>query len=271
MTNLTKGLPNPWDAAGTKYLPGQKAKGKVVNLTAWGAFIELEPGIEGLLHVTELSWGRSHVKPAEVLKLDQDIEVVVLSFNREEQRISLSLRQLEANPWNKASEKYPPGTRVKCKVRNITSFGAFVEFEDGIDGMVHVLDISWTRSISQPGEVLVKGDEVEVIVRKVDVANRRFALSIKHLTEDPWEPIDHFFKLGDVVTGKVNRVASHDLYLDLGHGVHGLLLSTQIIDEPVHQLKHVFSVGQEVTDRIISIDKADRRVELSMKAAKTAA
>src|SRR5881296_4604184 len=179
---LKQKLANPWENIDAKYQVGQKVKGRVVNLVPYGAFIELEPGVEGLVHVTELSWTKRIAKPSDVLKVDQEIEAVVLGINREEQKISLGVRQLEANPWDKALEKYPPGTKVKGKIRNLTSYGAFVELEEGLDGMIHVSDISWTRKINHPSEVLKKGDEVEAQVLEIDKANQRIAVGVKQLS-----------------------------------------------------------------------------------------
>src|SRR5205823_1161222 len=181
--------------------PGDIRKGTVKNITDFGAFIDLN-GLDGLLHITDMSWGRiGH--PSEILKVGQEIDVVVLGINREEQKISLGIRQLEANPWDKALEKYPPGTRVKGKIRNLTSYGAFIELEEGLDGMIHVSDISWTRKINHPSEVLKKGEEVEAQVLEIDKANQRIAVGIKQLTEDPWSNIDKYYKVGDLVTGHV--------------------------------------------------------------------
>src|SRR5437879_3135240 len=182
---LKQKLANPWENIDAKYQVGQKVKGKVVNLVPYGAFIELEPGVEGLVHVTELSWTKRIDKPADVLKADQEIEAVVLGINRDEQKISLGIRQLEANPWDKALEKYPPGTRVKGRIRNLTSYGAFIELEEGLDGMIHVSDISWTRKINHPSEVLKKGDEVEAVVLEIDKSNQRISVGVKQLSEDP--------------------------------------------------------------------------------------
>src|SRR5207247_2747098 len=173
---LKQKLQNPWENIESKYQVGQRVKGKVVNLVPYGAFVELEPGVEGLVHVTELSWTKRIAKPSDVLKADQDIEAVVLGINREEQKISLGIRQLEANPWDKALEKYPPGTRVKGRIRNLTSYGAFIELEEGLDGMIHVSDISWTRKINHPSEVLKKGDEVEAVVLEIDKSNQRISV-----------------------------------------------------------------------------------------------
>src|SRR4026208_1399639 len=204
---LKQKLANPWESIEAKYQVGMKVKGKVVNIVPYGAFVELEPGVEGLVHVTELSWTKRIAKPSDVLKADQEIEAVVLGINREEQKISLGIRQLEANPWDKALEKYPPGTRVKGKIRNLTSYGAFIELEEGLDGMIHVSDISWTRKINHPSEVLKKGEEVEAQVLEIDKANQRIALGIKQLSEDPWANIDKYYKVGDLVSGKVTKPA----------------------------------------------------------------
>ena len=264
---LKQKLANPWDSIEQKYPVQAKVKGKVVNLVPYGAFVELEPGVEGLIHVTELSWTKRIAKPSDVLKPDQEIEAVVLGINREEQKISLGLRQLETNPWDKAQEKYPPGTRVKGKIRNLTSYGAFIELEEGLDGMIHVSDISWTRKINHPSEVLKKGDEVEAIVLEVDKANQRIAVGIKQLGQDPWENIDRLYKIGDLVTGNVTKLASFGAFIGLQHEIDGLVHISQISEERVEKIKNVLKVGQEVTSRVIKIDKADRRIGLSIKAA----
>src|ERR1700728_2555332 len=194
---LKQKMTNPWDNIEAKYPVGQKVKGKVVSLVPYGAFVQLEPGVEGLIHVTELSWTKRVAKPSDVLKQDQEIEAVVLGINREEQKISLGVRQLESNPWDSAAEKYQAGTRVKGKVRNLTSYGAFVELEEGIDGMIHVSDMSWTRKINHPSEVMKKGDEIEATVLEVDRPNQRIALGVKQLGQDPWSQIDKLYKAGD--------------------------------------------------------------------------
>jgi small subunit ribosomal protein S1 len=264
---LKQKLANPWDNIETKYPIGQKVKGKVVNLVPYGAFVELEPGVEGLVHVTELSWTKRIAKPADVLKVDQELEAVVLGINREEQKISLGVRQLEANPWDKAVEKYPAGTRVKGKIRNLTSYGAFIELEEGLDGMIHVSDISWTRKINHPSEVLKKGDEVEAIVLEVDKTNQRIAVGVKQLSVDPWSNIDTYYKVGDMVTGNVTKLASFGAFVGLQHEIDGLVHISQVSEERVDKIKNVLKVGQEVTARVIKIDKSDRRIGLSIKAA----
>jgi small subunit ribosomal protein S1 len=264
---LKQKMTNPWDKIESKFPIGAKVKGKVVNLVPYGAFVELEPGVEGLVHVTELSWTKRIAKPSDVLKQDQMIDAVVLGINREEQKISLGIRQLEANPWDKAQEKYPPATRVKGKIRNLTSYGAFIELEEGLDGMIHVSDISWTRKINHPSEVLKKGDEVEAVVLEVDKTNQRIAVGLKQLTEDPWAKIDQLHKVGDLVTGSVTKLASFGAFIGLQHDIDGLVHISQISEDRVDKIKNVLKVGQEVTARVIKIDKSDRRIGLSIKAA----
>jgi small subunit ribosomal protein S1 len=264
---LKQKLANPWDNIESKYAVNQKVKGRVVNLVPYGAFIELEPGVEGLVHVTELSWTKRIAKPSDVLKQDQEVEAVVLGINKDEQKISLGIRQLEANPWDRALEKYPPGTRVKGKIRNLTSYGAFIELEEGLDGMIHVSDISWTRKINHPSEVLKKGDEVEAQVLEIDKTNQRIAVGMKQLAEDPWSNIDKYYKVGDLVTGQVTKLASFGAFIGLQHDIDGLVHISQVSEERVDKIKNVLKVGQDVTARVIKIDKGDRRIGLSIKAA----
>jgi small subunit ribosomal protein S1 len=264
---LKQKLSNPWENIDAKYQVGAKVKGKVVNLVPYGAFVELEPGVEGLVHVTELSWTKRIAKPSDVLKAEQEIEAIVLGINREEQKISLGIRQLEANPWDRATDKYPPGTKVKGKIRNLTSYGAFIELEEGLDGMIHVSDISWTRKINHPSEMFKKGDEVEAVVLEVDKANQRISVGVKQLAVDPWSSIDQFYKVGDLVTGNVTKLASFGAFVGLQHDIDGLVHISQISEERTDKIKNVLKAGQEVTARVIKIDKGDRRIGLSIKAA----
>jgi len=264
---LKQKMANPWDQIETKYPVGAKIKGRVVNLVPYGAFVELEPGVEGLVHVTELSWTKRVAKPSDMLKAEQEIEAVVLGINREEQKISLGIRQLEANPWDNAETKYPKDTRVKGKIRNLTSYGAFIELEEGLDGMIHVSDISWTRKINHPSEVFKKGDEIEAVVLEVDKANQRIAVGVKQLSEDPWEKIDQLYKVGDLVTGNVTKLASFGAFVGLQHDIDGLVHISQISEERVDKIKNVLKPGQEVNARVIKIDRGERRIGLSIKAA----
>ncbi|MBA4149271.1 MAG: 30S ribosomal protein S1 [Verrucomicrobia bacterium] len=264
---LKQKLANPWDSIEAKYPIGQKVKGKVVNLVPYGAFVELEPGVEGLVHVTELSWTKRIAKPSDVLKQGQEIEAVVLGINRDEQKISLGVRQLESNPWDSAEVRYPVKAQVKGKIRNLTSYGAFLELEEGIDGMIHVSDISWTRKINHPSEVFKKGDEVEAIVLEVDKPNQRIALGVKQLSQDPWENIDQYYKVGDLVVGQVTKLASFGAFVGLQHDIDGLVHISQVSEDRVDKIKNVLKAGQDVNARVIKIDRADRRIGLSIKAA----
>ena len=264
---LKQKMANPWDNIEAKFPVGAKVKGKVVSLVPYGAFVQLEPGVEGLVHVTELSWTKRIAKPGDVLKQDQEIEAVVLGINRDEQKISLGVRQLESNPWDSAAAKYTVGTKVKGKVRNLTSYGAFVELEEGIDGMVHVSDMSWTRKINHPSEMMKKGDDVEATVLEVDRPNQRIALGMKQLEIDPWEKIDQLYKVGDLVTGKVTTLASFGAFVGLQHEIDGLVHISQISEDPVDKIKNVLKAGQDVSARVIKIDRNERRIGLSIKAA----
>ena len=258
---------NPWENIDDKYPIGEKVSGKVVNLMPYGAFVELEPGVEGLVHVTELSWTKRINKPSEVLKADDEIEAIVLGINRDEQKISLGVRQLDANPWDLAEEKYPVGSKVAGKIRNLTSYGAFMGLEEGLDAMIHVSDISWTRKINHPSEVLKKGMEVEAQVLEVDRENQRISAGMKQLAEDPWETIDNYYKVGDLVKGKVSKLASFGAFVGLEHDIDGLVHISQVSEERVDKIKNALKVDEEVNARVIKIDRADRRIGLSIKAA----
>lgn len=259
---------NPWEDIERKYPVGTRVHGKVVNLVPYGAFIELEDGVEGMVHVSEISWTKRVAKAADVLSIGQEVDAVVLNVNRDEQKISLGIRQTEPNPWSMAQERYPIGARVRGVVRNFTSYGAFVELEPGIDGMVHVSDISWTRKINHPSEVLKKGDEVEAVVLEVDAANQRIGLGIKQAQTDPWSSISQRFKVGQRVKGKVSKLASFGAFVEIDEGIDGLVHISQISEERVQKVKDALQPGQEVEARVIKIDPVARRIGLSIKAAK---
>ena len=258
---------NPWEKIEEKYPIGGKVSGRIVNLMPYGAFIELEPGVEGLVHVSELSWTKRINKPSEVLKAGEDIEAVVLGINQDEQKISLGIRQLETNPWDLAEEKYKVGSKVSGLIRNLTSYGAFLGLEEGLDAMIHVSDISWTRKINHPSEVLKKSQEVEAQVLEVDRENQRISVGIKQLSEDPWDKIDELYKIGDLVDGKVSKLASFGAFIGLKHDIDGLVHISQVSEDRVEKIKEVLKVGENVTARVIKIDRADRRIGLSIKAA----
>jgi len=258
---------NPWEDIEGKFPINAKVRGKVVNLVPYGAFVELEEGVEGLVHVTEMSWTKRITKPGEVLSVGDEVDAVVLGIQKEDQKISLGLRQLDVNPWDMATHNYPPGARVRGKIRNLTSYGAFLELEEGIDGMVHVSDMSWTRKINHPSEMVKKGDEVDAIVLEVDIDNQRISLGMKQLTDDPWEEIDRLYRMGDVVGGKVARVAGYGAFIELDHDIDGLVHISQISEERIEKVKDHLKEGDEVKARVIKIDKDERRIGLSIKAA----
>jgi small subunit ribosomal protein S1 len=258
---------NPWDKIEERFPVGATVKGKVTNLVPYGAFVEIEEGVEGLIHVSELSWTKRITRPSDVLAQGQEIEAVVLGVNKEEQKISLGVRQLEPNPWDAIEQKYVIGSKVKGKIRNMTAYGAFVELEEGIDGMIHVSDLSWTRKINHPSEVLKKSDEVEAVVLDIDKVNQRISLGIKQLDSDPWKEIDQKYKIGDLVHGKVTKLASFGAFIQLQDDIDGLVHISQLSEEHVAKVKDVLKVGQEVEARVIKVDKAERRIGLSIKAA----
>ncbi|MGB0460482.1 MAG: 30S ribosomal protein S1 [Opitutales bacterium] len=258
---------NPWERIEEKYPIGSTVSGKVVNLVPYGAFIEIETGVEGLVHVTELSWTKRITKPGEVLRIGEEVQAVVLGIQKEDQKISLGTRQLDTNPWDMARHNYPIGARIRGKVRNLTTYGAFVELEEGIDGMVHVSDMSWTRKINHPSEALKKGDEVDALVLDVDADSQRISLGMKQTTTDPWEEIETHFKIGDMVNGKVSKITSYGAFIELESDIDGLVHISQISEERVEKIKDLLKEGDEVTARVIKIDKDERRIGLSIKAA----
>lgn len=257
---------NPWDKIAEKFPPQTRVKGKITNLAPYGAFVELEAGVEGLIHVSELSWTKRVARPADVLTLGQEVEALVLDVNKEDQKLSLSIRALDTNPWDEVSVKYPAGMMIKGKVRNFTAYGAFIDLDEGIDGFIHVNDLSWTRKINHPSEMLKKGQDVDARVIEIDKTNQRIALGLRQLSDDPWKSIDARYKVGETVTGKVTKVASFGAFVQLADEIDGLVHISQISSERVAKVKDVLKVGQDVTARIIKIDKADRRIGLSLKA-----
>jgi len=258
---------NPWDRIEERFPVGRKVSGKVTNLMPYGAFVQIEDGVEGLIHVSELSWTKRIARPSDVLTLGQDIEAIVLGVNKEEQKISLGVRQLEPNPWDEIELRYMIGKQVKGKVRNMTAYGAFVELEEGIDGMIHVSDLSWTRKINHPSEMLKKGDELEAVVLDIDKANQRISLGVKQLDTDPWKEIDGRFRIGDLVKGTVSKLTNFGAFIQLQDDIDGLVHISQISEDRVEKVKDVLKVGQEVEARVIKVDKAERRIGLSVKAA----
>src|SRR5271163_3364649 len=244
---------------------GGTVKGTVKNITDFGAFIDLD-GLDGLLHITDMSWSRLN-HPSEMLKVGQEIEVLVLDIDREKERVSLGLKQKTVNPWDQIAEKYPVNMKVKGKVTNLVPYGAFVELEPGIEGLVHVSELSWTKRIARPADVLKKGDEIEAEVLEIDKANPRISLTLKHLADDPLTSIEARYKIGDLVTGKVSKVASFGAFIQLADEIDGLVHISQISNDRVEKVKEVLKIGQEVSARVIKVDKTERRIGLSIKAA----
>ena len=259
---------NPWDDVVTRYQKGSHVKGKVVNLMPYGAFVEIETGVEGLIHVSEMSWTKRINKASDVLTVGQEVEAVVLDVDRDSRKISLGLRQLERNPWEVLAEQYPVGKHIKGKVRNMTNYGAFVEIANDIDGMIHVSDMSWTRTIKNPNEILKPGQEVEVVILEINPEQQRISLGLKQAEEDPWTHIDELYKVGSIVKGKVSKITAFGAFVELSNKIDGLIHISQLSRDRVEKVKDVLKVGDEVEARVIKVDTEERRIGLSIKAAK---
>ncbi len=257
---------NPWLHIEEKYPVGSRVKGQVVNIMAYGAFVKLEMGIEGLVHISEMSWTRRINHPSEVVAIGDMVEVVVLKIDREKEEISLSMKQTEVNPWTVIEEKYPAGTRIKGRVRNLTNYGAFIEIEEGVDGLLHISDMSWAKKVGHPSEIVKKGDKIEAVVLSVDREKKRVALGLKQLSDDPWtKEIPDKFKAGDIIPGKVTKLTNFGAFLELGNGVEGLLHVSEFSDEKVTNPADVVNIGDELEVRIIRIEPDARKIGLSLK------
>jgi len=257
---------NPWNTIQDQFPVGARVSGKVVNLAAYGAFIEIAPGIEGLVHISEFSWTKRVARASDVLNVGDEVQVVVLSVDVENQKIALGIRQTQDNPWDTVQERFPVGSKVKGKVRNFTAYGAFIELEEGIDGMIHVSDMSWTRKINHPSECLQKGQEVEAVVLDVSPKEQRISLGLKQAQTDPWTQIATKYAVGSVVKGKVSKIASFGAFIELEDGVDGLVHISQISDQRIDKVKDALEVGQEVEARVVKVDRGERRIGLSIRA-----
>ena len=257
---------NPWDGVAEKYPKGSRVTGKVRNLMPYGAFVEIEDGVEGLIHLTEMSWTKRIAKASDVLNVGDEVEAVVLEIDIDSHKISLGLRQKERNPWEVLAEKYPVGMHITGKVRNMTNYGAFVEIENDIDGMIHVSDMSWTRKVNTPNEVLKPGQEVEVVILEINPEQQRISLGLKQAEEDPWANIDKLYKVGDVVKGNVTKITAFGAFVELSNKIDGLIHISQLSRDHVDKVKDVLKVGDEVEARVIKVDTAERRIGLSIKA-----
>jgi small subunit ribosomal protein S1 len=256
---------DPWERVEQTYPSGAKVQGRVVSLTNYGAFIELEPGVEGLVHVSEMSWTRRVRHPSKLVNVGDEVEVLVLDVNRSAKRISLGMKQVEADPWETIEERFAIGQRLSGKVRNLTDFGAFVELEPGVDGLLHISDMSWTRSVTHPSEVLKKGQDIETQILNIDKENKRISLGIKQIQPDPWTTVAQRYPMGARVTGKVVRTTDFGAFIELEPGVDGLLHVSQMSNRPISRPDELVAVGDELTLLVIRVDPNERRIGLSLK------
>src|SRR5438552_5135989 len=263
---LKQKSPSPWADVEAKYPIGSRHTGEVVNVMSYGAFVKLEPGIEGLVHISEMSWTKRINHPSELLAIGDQIEVQVLNINKEKQEISLGMKQVQPNPWDKVAERYPPGTVISGTVRNLTNYGAFIEIEEGIDGLLHVSDMSWVRKVSHPSEVVAKGDKATCIVINVDQERKRIALGLKQMNNDPWEgDIPGRYHPGQIKTGKVTKLTNFGVFVELEPGLEGLLHISELADHKVESPEDVVKVGDEIEVRVLRVDVGERKLGLSRR------
>jgi small subunit ribosomal protein S1 len=256
---------DPWEHVEEKYKAGTKVRGRVVSLTNYGAFVELEPGIEGLVHVSEMSWTRRVRHPSKVVTVGDEVDVVVLEVSRAAKRISLGMKQAEPDPWATIDERYRPGDRVTGRVRNLTDFGAFIELEPGVDGLLHISDMSWTRNIGHPSELLKKGQEIETQILAIDREQKRISLGYKQIQPDPWSTVSQRYPMGSRVTGRVVRLTDFGAFVELEPGIDGLLHISQMAHRPITRPDEVVNAGDELTLLVIRVDPNERRIGLSLK------
>src|SRR6267142_2838789 len=259
---------DPWTTATLKYPVGARVKGKVVSLTDYGAFVELEEGVEGLIHVSEMSWSKKVKHPSKILTVSQEVECQVLGIHQEAHRISLGLKQIESNPWQELAEKYPVGAKLRGKVRNLTEFGAFVEVEEGIDGLIHISDLSWTKRVKHPSEILKKGDVVEAVVLNIDAENQRLSLVLKQLATDMWDEFFAHHKVGEIVEGKIVRLTNFGAFVELAEGIEGLVHVSELDEKRIEKPDETFKPGDVFPMKIIKIQEGEKKIGLSIKAVK---
>ena len=256
---------NPWDEIEQRYPPGTRVRGKIVNLLPYGAFIEIEPGIEGLIHVSEMSWVKNVTDPSEVVTKGEEVDAVVLSVQKEEGKISLGIKQTEHNPWDEVENKYPVGTPVSAEIRSLTNYGAFVALEPGIDGLIHISDLSWIKKVSHPSEMLNKGDQVEAQILSVDKESKKITLGIKQLTKNPWETIEATMPVGSLVRGIISKTTAFGAFVELDNGLEGLIHVTELSDQAFGKVEDVVSKGDDVTAKVIRLDPEHKKIALSIK------
>jgi len=265
---LKQAMPDPWNSVLERYVVGARVKGRVVNVTDYGVFVELEEGVEGLVHISELTWSKKMKHPSKVVHIGDTVEVMVLDCDPVKRRISLGMKQIEPNPWTLIEKKYSVGTKVVGKVKTVTDFGIFIGFEEGVDGLVHVSEMSWTKKIKHPGEFYKKGQEVEAVVINIDRKNERFSLGIKQLTPDPWKEVARRYRKGDVVNGKITNVTDFGAFVELEEGIEGLVHVSEISREKVEKPSDVLKTGDKISATVLHIDPNERRIGLSIKALK---
>jgi len=265
---LKQALPDPWDSVPKKYPVGSRIKGKIINVTDYGVFVELEEGVEGLVHISELTWSKKMKHPSKIVHIGDTVEVMVLDCDPAKRRISLGMKQIEPNPWALVEEKYPIGTKVVGRVKTITDFGIFIGFEEGVDGLVHVSEMSWTKKIKHPSELYKKGQEVEAVVLNIDTKNERFSLGIKQLTPDPWKEVARRYRKGEVVTGKITNLTDFGAFVELEEGIEGLVHVSEISREKVERPSDVLKVGDKISAVVLHLDPNERRIGLSIKGLK---
>ncbi|MBI5273390.1 MAG: 30S ribosomal protein S1 [Chlamydiia bacterium] len=256
---------NPWEEIEKKYPVGTHIRGKIVNLVSYGAFIEIEPGIEGLIHVSEMSWTKNVTDPSEVVRVGDDVEAIVLSIQKEDGKISLGIKQTERNPWEDVEKKYPVGASVVAEIRNLTNYGAFVELEPGVDGLIHISDLSWIKKVSHPSEVLKKGDKVEAVILSVDKESKKITLGVKQLGLNPWESIEKTLPMGSLVHGVVTKTTAFGAFVQLDNGIEALIHVTELSDQPFGKVEDIVSKGDNVTAKVIKLDPEHKKLSLSVK------
>jgi len=262
MKQLTE---DPWSIAAEKYSLGSRVTGKIVSLTDYGAFVELEEGIEGLIHVSEMSWTRKIRHPSKVVSVAEEVDAIVLDIKPESRRISLGMKQVAPNPWDVISEKYPVGTTIEGKIKNITDFGLFIGIDEGIDGLVHISDISWTKRIKHPSEVYKKGDLVQAIVLDIEKESERFSLGIKQLNEDPWQSVAERYEVGKEITGTITNLTDFGIFVELEEGIEGLVHVSEISKEKIKTPVGQYNIGDLLTAKVMNINSDERRIGLSIK------
>ncbi|MCB1112007.1 MAG: 30S ribosomal protein S1 [Chlamydiales bacterium] len=256
---------NPWNEIEEKYPQGTRITGKIVNLLPYGAFIEIEPGIEGLIHVSEMSWVKNVTDPSEVVNIGEEVEAIVLSIQKEDGKISLGIKQTEHNPWDDVESKYPVGSSVKAEIRNLTNYGAFVELEPGVEGLIHISDLSWIKKVSHPSEILRKGDSVEAVILSVDRESKKITLGVKQLSSNPWEDLEKTIPVGSLVKGIVTKITAFGAFVELDNGLEGLIHVTELSDQAFGKVEDVVTKGEEVTAKVIKLDPEHKKIALSIK------